>query len=288
MSIFTKSNDLVHSNFISQVLSTIINELENEANLLAAAKEKEEFKDFLAPYAGKINGTEPITMESQTKNNLSIIMKIMAYSYSQRKRQDDWNKLILQRCENELNVVKNLSCCVAHLLKKRDDHLIQVEAQRILDDVFFGKLIGIFEMPAVSELEVATWQCKEVETWARYYGFYEDQVISYIGKCNLNGCNLISSGITAEDIGISTSLGIAMFKMRIEELKQRDLREKAVHMVFVEEILSEDDESTVSEEEEATVVVVSEDEDETTVSEDEGEDEEYYSSDDELLGAIVV
>jgi hypothetical protein len=265
MSIFIKPTDLVHSYFFSKIVSTIINELEDEVDFVAAEKEKEEFKDLLAPFAGKINGTEPITIESRNKNNISIIMKIMAYSTSQRIRQDGWNKRILKRCENELNIVKNLSCA-AHLMKKRDDHLIQVKAQRRLDDAFFDELIGIFQMPAVSELEVATWQCKEVETWARYYGFYEDQVISYIVKCNLNGSHLISSGITAEEIGISTSLGIAMFKIRIEELQQRDLKEKAMHVFVKANVSEEEDDSTESEEEE------SEDEDEATVVVSEDED----------------
>jgi hypothetical protein len=230
MSIIIKSNDnTVDNYFHNQIVSTIINELEEEVDLLAAEKEQMEFKNFLAPFADIINRTETMTIESQMKNNSWIMIKILAYSRSQRKRQHGQIKKITK-----------------YYLKKRDKELLLLNEQRLFDDAFFDELYKVFEMPAVSELEVAAWQCKEVQTWARHYGFFEDEVISRITRYNLNGTNLLNSGITAEEIGVSSLMGIAMFKIRIKELRKRDLNEKAKH-VFVEATVLEE-EGTVSEE----------------------------------------
>src|SRR5690606_22570656 len=83
-------------------------------------------------------------------------------------------------------------------------------------------------VPSVSELEVSEWQCKEVESWVRYYGFYEAQVLSnVVKKFSICGSHLLNSGITGEEIGVRSRIGMTMFHIRICELKERHLKEKA-------------------------------------------------------------
>jgi hypothetical protein len=86
-------------------------------------------------------------------------------------------------------------------------------------------------IPSVSELEVSAWQSNDVQNWVRYYGFYDAQVLSNIIKFSICGSHLLTAGITGEEIGIRSRIGVTMFYIRICELKERDLKEKAQHDV---------------------------------------------------------
>jgi hypothetical protein len=86
----------------------------------------------------------------------------------------------------------------------------------------------------LSAKPVATWGMDEVKSWTQYYGFKEEKVKSNIEVFNIDGLALLKSDITAEDFGINmkSSIAVAMFGIRMKELKERHAEERLANLIL--------------------------------------------------------
>lgn len=80
----------------------------------------------------------------------------------------------------------------------------------------------------ISTKKVADWNCEETRDWFEWYGFDDPEVIKHLKRYKACARHILAGNLSAEELGITSIGGIALYPSRFKSLKIRNEKEQGI------------------------------------------------------------